>query len=343
MAWSETDPQQFTCTKIWSETPDAVSFELIADNPDIELAFKPGQFASLGFMIEGKTHYRAYSISTTPGQDSLSFTVKRVPDGVVSNYIADHLQPGAKVSVLKPQGSFNSEDCAHGEKVVLISAGCGITPVMSMAKQWLKQGGVDIEFVHIARNVEHTIYHQELVELNQQHEAFHLKLLLKEESPQSYATGRLDVAWLHDLCPDIAQRSVFVCGPDRFMADVADYLQQLECDLSRCYQESFVSASTKDDSQATAGQQAEVTIHVPGFGVQAQVASGSQLVDGLEANGLPIIVACRSGICGSCKCKVESGEVVSTSRETLTDEQVEQGYVLACSTQVMSDVEVSLG
>lgn len=341
MVWSETDPQQFTCAQIWSETPDAVSFELVAEEPTLELDFKPGQFASLGFPIDGKIHYRAYSISSVPGKASLSFTVKRVAEGMVSNFIADHLGVGDKVAVLKPQGSFNSYDCEHGDKVVLISAGCGITPVMSMAKQWLKQSNTDVEFIHIARNVEHTIYYQELMELDQQYPQFHLKLLLKEANSEGYATGRLDLAWLHDLCPDIAQRSAFVCGPDRFMEDVADYLKQLECDMSRCYQESFAAAPVIANAQVT-GDKANVTIHVPGFGLQAEVAAGSQLVDGLEANGLPIVVACRSGICGSCKCKVESGEVVSSSRETLTDEQVEQGYVLACSTQVMSDVEVSL-
>jgi NADH oxidoreductase Hcr len=339
--WTQTEPLDFQCSNVWQETPDSVSFELRRAQSRESFNFKPGQFASIGFEIGGQFHYRAYSISSLPNQDALCFTVKRVDRGLVSNHVVDKLASNAAVKVLAPQGYFNSVDCAHGNKVALISAGCGITPVMSMAKQWLIKGNIDIEFIHIARNVENTIYFKELQLLAQKYDQFKLKLLLKEDNPLEFPVGRLSQERLETLCPDIAQRSVFTCGPTVFMQDVERYSAALGVDMAQFYQESF---GQKTESAAEVDSEPRVfSVKVPKFGVETEIASGATLVDKLEEAGLPIIVACRSGVCGSCKCKVVSGEVTRTSRETLSDQDIEQGYVLACSTTVHSDVEVEIG
>jgi NADH oxidoreductase Hcr len=341
MMWSQGEPVDFQCRQVWQETPDSVSFELSAPEGFEAIRFKPGQFASLGFDIDGQCHYRAYSISSLPEQNSLCFTVKRVVNGLVSNFIVDQLTQQRSVKVLAPQGQFNSIDCAHGSKVVLISAGCGITPVMSMAKQWLQQGDVDIEFIHVARNVENTIYFEQLQQLDQQYDRFKLKLLLKEDNTLGFPTGRLSQEWLLSLCPDIATRSVFTCGPNAFMQDVEQYALALGVDMSMFYQESF---GQKLESEASDnGAAASHRLTVPGFAIDTEIDAGATLANTLEEVGLPIIVACRSGICGSCKCRVISGEFERHSRETLTDDELELGYVLACSTTIHSDVDVELG
>ncbi|MHA2936799.1 2Fe-2S iron-sulfur cluster-binding protein [Vibrio sp. RC27] len=341
MMWSQSVPLEFHCSDVWQETPDSVSFELQTTESPEPIDFKPGQFASLGFEINGQYHYRAYSISSLPRSGSLCFTVKRVENGLVSNHIVDTLSATAEVKVLAPQGQFNSHDCLHGNKVVLISAGCGITPVMSMAKQWLLDGNVDIEFIHIARNPENTIYFEELQMLAATHDQFKLKLLLKEENELGFSVGRLSREWLESLCPDIASRSVFTCGPATFMNDVEQYSSELGVDMSMFYQESFNQPEQSDESGDASGE--SFSLNVPGFGIEAEIEAGATLADKLEESGLPIIIACRSGMCGSCKCKVVSGDIERRSRETLSDEDIENGYVLACSTTVHSDVEVEIG
>lgn len=341
MMWSHSEPIDFQCRQVWQETPDSVSFELSAPQGVDSIQFKPGQFASLGFEIEGQCHYRAYSISSLPGQNSLCFTVKRVINGLVSNFIVDQLAQHDSVKVLAPQGQFNSVDCEHGSKVVLISAGCGITPVMSMAKQWLQLGKVDIEFIHVARNVENTIYFEQLQQLDQQNDQFKFKLLLKEDNSLGFPTGRLSQEWLLSLCPDIATRAVFTCGPNAFMQDVEQYAGALGVDMSMFYQESF---GQKSETEATENSAvASHRLSVPSFAIDTQIDAGATLADTLEEAGLPIIVACRSGICGSCKCRVVSGEFERHSRETLTDDELALGYVLACSTSIHSDVDIELG
>ncbi len=349
-AWSDSDSINLVCLKKWHETPDTVSFELGSIPQDLHFNFKPGQFITLGLDMPTKTDYRAYSVASCPEDNRLKLTVKRVEGGLVSNFIVDELDEGDEVSVLKPAGAFNCIDCmpTATKKVTLVSAGCGITPVMAMAKYWLAQGSdVEIDFVHMARNRRETIYFEELNQLDETHANFNLKLLLKDSEGTTSPQGRLDKSWLVTLSPDILDRTVYLCGPVSFMQDIENYLKELEFNMDNFYQESFTPATQNAQSEASKAEVADdtnsaVKVFVPAFGAEVEAEAGTPLADSLEKAGVPIIIACRSGICGSCKCKVTKGSVESSSQETLTPEQIEQGYVLACSSTIQSDVEVEL-
>jgi NADH oxidoreductase Hcr len=339
LAWQHTDTIELICKEKWSETPDTVSFSLSSTDNDVHFHFKPGQFVTLGFSLPEGIEYRAYSISSLPDQNELRFTVKRVTDGKVSNFIVDQLEIGSVISVLKPAGQFNSIDCTPSKRVLMLSAGCGITPVTSMVKQWLADAtDLDIDFVHQAKDKENTIYYAELEKLNRENPNFNLKLLLKDSNGTDHKQGRFDKTLLQALCPDLLERTVYLCGPVGFMQDAKSYLEELGFDMSRFFEESFTPAQSCDDD-STGGV---VTVSVPTFGAELEEKTGSMLIDSLEKAGVPVIAACRSGMCGSCKCKVKVGEVERTSVETLTDEEIEQGFVLACSCKINSDVEVSL-
>lgn len=343
-AWQHSDSIELICKKKWRETPDTVSFSLASAQDDIEFDFKPGQFISLGFSLPQGVEYRAYSVASLPLQKQLNFTVKRVDGGLVSNHVFEHLAEGDRVTALKPAGGFNSVDCPPKKKVVMLSAGCGVTPVISMVKQWLAQGeSVDIDFIHQARNRENTIYFSELEALAEKYSQFHLKLLLKESGGSGYPQGRFNQEWLQQLCSDIHERSVYLCGPVSFMQDTRSYLDAMAFDMANFYEESFTpELGTQAEQQENSNASETVNVSVPSFGAEVEAQSGSMLIDALEQAGVPVIAACRSGICGSCKCRVKVGEVERTSVETLTPEELEQGFVLACSCQINSDVEVSL-
>lgn len=335
-----TTPVQLRCDKKWFETTDTISLQLTSQHQE-SFDFKPGQFISVGIEIEGKMEYRAYSISSMPNQDFLQLTIKRVDGGKVSNYLIDQLSEGDEVTVLAPTGPFNSIDCKPRKKVALLSAGCGITPVMSMAKSWIAQDiEIDITFIHMAKSKEQTIFFEELELLHETHANFHLKLLLKDNAETTHPQGRLDQEWLHTLCPDLADRTVYLCGPNLFMQDMKTNVENLGLDMAHFFQESFTPIEA-EVTEATENS-GVVQFEVPAFGVSKEIDKGTTLADVLEESGVPIIIACRSGMCGSCKCKVEKGEVSRTSTETLSEEDIAQGYTLACSSQVQSDVEVSL-
>jgi NADH oxidoreductase Hcr len=208
-------------------------------------------------------------------------------------------------------------------------------------KYWLaNDSAVEINFIHMARSKESTIYFDQLERLDKQYSNFNLRLLLKDNRDTRYPQGRLNKEWLFTLCPDLQERTVLLCGPEGFMHDIKGYLQESGFDMNHFYQESYTpeAAVSQEPTDEEAG--GNVQISVPGFGVELEAEHGSLLVEALEQGGLPIIAACRSGICGSCKCKVEKGSVESTSKETLTEAEIDQGYVLACSSHIKSDVEV---
>ena len=335
-----TTAAQLRCDKKWLETDDTISLQLSSGNNNT-FDFKPGQFISLGVELNGKMEYRAYSISSIPNQDFLQFTIKRVDGGKVSNYLIDQFNEGESILALAPTGPFNSVDCSAKPKIALLSAGCGITPVMSMVRTWLaNKTNVDITFIHMARSPEHTIYFDELQYLNEKHTHFNLQLLLKDPQHTDYPQGRLDQEWLATLCPDLTERTVFLCGPTGFMQDMKAYVEAMGLNMDNFYQESFTPIEA--EVTETAGNTGVVQFEVPAFGVSKEITKGATLADVLEESGVPIIIACRSGMCGSCKCKVDKGEVSRTSTETLSEEDIAQGYTLACSSQVQSDVEVSL-
>ncbi|TVO36759.1 hybrid-cluster NAD(P)-dependent oxidoreductase [Vibrio algivorus] len=354
--WPDNGAVSLICKRKWAETSTSVSVTLAPESGEpLCFDFIPGQFITLGIEIDGKMEYRAYSLSSIPHQTELQLTIKRVVDGKVSNYIVDSLQEGQTVSVLKPAGEFHIEQ-PHGKRIVLLSAGCGITPVMSMAKTLLadKTDTTDIHFIHAATELEQVIYHQELLEMAASHKRFHFDVMLENAQGSEYLEGRLTQAALKQFCPDIAERSAFLCGPIGFMAAMQENLSELGMNMDNFYQESFTPAESEQlevalNLEVTLGSDADkaqaisnATVFVPAFGAQAEAKIGSALIDALEAAKVPVIAACRSGICGSCKCRVVKGAFTRTSTATLTDDEIDNGFVLACSCQVESDVEVAL-
>lgn len=338
------------------ETHDSMSFTFAAAD-QAQFDFKPGQFVTLAVKIENKTHYRAYSISSVPQQKQLRLTIKRVPDGLVSNWLADNLSIGDSLSALNIAGQFNSSDCKHKSKLLLVSAGCGITPVMSIAKTLLAHNSdADIEFLHCARDKDNVIFHDEMQSLLAQHKNFNVQLLLENsdgftsfsadtDNPSlSHQTGMVSTEVIQQLYPDLKQRTIFLCGPVGFMKAVENIAQESDFDMANFFQESFTPAAdnTQQEQISSGATATSVMLHVPDFAVEAEVIQGSLLLDALEKHGVPVIGACRAGVCGSCKCKVTKGSVKSTSTETLTAEEIEQGFVLACSSTVEGDLAVAL-
>lgn len=353
--WQNNQPTELTCVAKYHETADTISLRFVKAGQTQNFDFKPGQFVSLGIEIDGKVEYRAYSISSLPNDTYLQLTVKRVEGGKVSNYLIDQFNVDDSAQFLAPTGEFNSVDHQpNTTQVLLVSAGCGITPVFSMAKTWLSQNAdIEINFLHVAKSAEKTIYFKELEALAEQHSNFNLLLLLKDNTGTDYPQGRLDLAWLERLVPNVQAQTVYLCGPTLFMEHVQSYVTTLGLPSAQFYQESFTpvlpeasvlseAIPTSGDAEVNSAESSVVNVFVPAFGKEIEAEKNAVLADVLESAGLPVIIACRSGMCGSCKCKVEKGSVTMHTQHVLSEDQVSQGYVLACSSTVQDDVEVTL-
>ena len=331
------------CIDRIEETPDAATFVFTA--PDSRpLAYKAGQFIVFAVDVADQRLHRAYSLSSTPTRpEHVSITVKRVAGGRVSNHLLDHLRPGHALAALAPAGDFNIVDRPATDAIVLLSAGCGITPCLSIAR-WLldTRAQVEIDFIHSARSGSAVIAAAELDRLHVEHANFRLARVLRNVERADDHAGPLDRALFDELLPDLDGRTIFTCGPQPYMDAVRTYAEERGFDMGYFHCESFTAASAVVAASDVVADAGRYTLEVPAFSRRAEISGEQSLLEALESNGVPIIGACRSGVCGSCKCRVVGGEVKTTSSATLSAEEIAAGYVLACSSTARSDLVVEL-
>lgn len=341
---------ELLCVDRWHETHDVISFRFQGAQP-VKFQFKPGQFLTFKTQIDGQLTYRSYTISSSPSRPySIVVTIKRIEGGLVSNHLADSLKVGDTITATGPDGVFNLVDI-KADKFLFLSAGCGITPMYSMSR-WLTdtQVGADIAFLHCSKSPEDLIFKSDLDRMNQNNPAFKLSLILESgaeqlESSLACESGRINADSLQSLVNDFHQRTVFVCGPEPFMKGVKSLLEEIGFDMSMYHQESFGGAVVASEGNKAADLDAvsEQAGFMLSIGDRRRSMSQDQsLLEGIEAEGLPIIAACRSGVCGACKCQVLEGDTESSSDMTLTPDEIDQGFVLACSTKLKSDVTLAL-
>jgi glycine betaine catabolism B len=259
MPVSAIDPNSFTrwqkgdlkvrCAEIIDETHDVKTFRFVTE-PGLLFSYKPGQFITLNLEINGEEILRSYSISSTPSRPhSLEITVKRVPAaasdlpaGLVSNWLHDNLTVGSEVKLSGPMGKFTCFQYPS-QKLLFISAGSGITPMMGMSR-WLcdTMADCDVVFLHSARTPTDIIYQQELMMMSARHKKFQpFVTVTQNHSGQSWwgLTGRVTANMLQLIVPDFLERVAFVCGPETFMAGTKKLLESLNFPAENYHEESF--------------------------------------------------------------------------------------------------------
>lgn len=341
------------CVRIIRETADVCTFTFSLGQP-VLFFFKPGQFVTLELEIAGQRVMRSYTISSSPSIPySFSITVKRVPGGEVSNWLHDNLQSGDQIAVHGPVGQFNCLDYP-AEKVLLLSGGVGITPVMSMARWWFDTDtDVDIAFVHSARTPGDVIYRHELDYMSSRIGNFQLHLVCEHHDVGQVwggYRGRVDINMLQLIAPDFLEREVFCCGPEPYMKAIRTLLEQAGFDMRQYHEESFDATPARDVRQAEVhadeAQQAElvelemVRVNFADSGQSVEVALGCNLNEAAAEAGINIPKACGIGICGACRVRIIDGRSSMAHNGGISAEEIEQGYVLSCCTQVDGDLQV---
>jgi glycine betaine catabolism B len=340
------------CVRITDETADVKTFTFMAD-PSTRFSHKPGQFVTLDLNINGESILRSYSISSPPSRSqTLEITVKRVlpspdlpqaPSGLVSNWLHDHLNVGDSIKLSGPFGKFT---CAPipPTKLLMISAGSGITPMMSMSR-WVTDLVIpaDIIFYHCARSPQDIIFRQELEMMSARSPNFHLVISTTRSplgQPWYGLTGRLAASVLQSIAPDFQERTVYVCGPNGFMKTTKDLLAGLNFPMQNYYEESFGASKKTTPAKAAIPNAPPVASNghsskaIVVFSQSAKQASGDgseSILELAEQEGVKIRSNCRQGVCGTCKKRKLEGEVKYDSQpDALEPDDQAAGYVLTC-------------
>ncbi|MGI5165603.1 ferredoxin reductase [Spirillospora sp. CA-253888] len=287
----------------------------------------PGQWLKIGVDIDGVRHWRTFSLSSPPRPDGrITITVKATEDGKVSRHLVHDVRPGAIVRLEGADGEFVLPSPAP-ERVLFLTAGSGVTPVMAMLRGLAERGAMpDVVLVHSARTAEDVIFGAELRELARRFDG--LTLVERHTS----AEGRFKPAELPELCPDWADRETWACGP-------ADLLDELEAHWrAEGVPERLRIERFRPVLAGAGGEGGRVSFTRSGVEVEAD--GSTPLLEAGEGAGALLPSGCRMGICYSCVGRLCSGQV----RDLRTGEvHGEEGHLIqTCVSAAAGPVEIEL-
>jgi stearoyl-CoA 9-desaturase NADPH oxidoreductase len=291
---------------------------------------KPGQYVRLGVVIDGKYHWRAYSLTSDPSADDglISVTPKKVDGGVVSPYLVQRIQPDDLVRLGEIEGEFTLPTPLPS-KMLFISAGSGITPIVSMLRSLDNRGELkDAMVIHSARTREQVMFLPVLEDFDWRHDGLRLDLRLTSER------GRLSPDDLDEICPDWREREAFCSGPEE-MLDALIGHWEANGDPDRLHFERF---QPKIGGDAGAGAGGEVSFLDSEKTVECD--GGTSILEAGEKEGLNLAHGCRIGICHTCVGTLKSGKL----RDLRSGDVIEptEQDVRICIHAAEGDVELEL-
>lgn len=313
------------------ETADTKTFELRPNRA--WRGHRAGQYTSIAIEIDGVRTHRCYSISSAPGTVPLAITVKRVPGGRVSSWLHERVRPGDVLGLGPATGDFTLPDDSP-PRLLLLSGGSGITPVMSILRDLAAREALDdVVFVHHARTAADVIFGDELAALAAAHAGLQLVVCLDDDRD---APRGFDEARLAALVPDFAARSTYLCGPPPLM----DRAARLWADVGashRLVREHFAPAPSMTRQ---AGADEPVSVYLALSERQITVGGPGALLDRLERVGERPAHGCRIGICRTCTCRKQSGTVQNLVTGEVSDRPDED--IQLCISVPRSDLQLDL-
>jgi ferredoxin-NADP reductase len=299
--------------------------------------YRPGAYVTVHVTIDGRAVQRAYSLSSPPGDDGLiSITVKRVPGGVVSNHLAQVLSKGDVLEISAPTGQFVLESEPKAP-LLMISAGSGITPVMSMLRHLVRHGSnTEVTFLHFARTPNDLIFGRELAAIAERTPRVKV-IQCVEEADESWTghRGRFTLSVLETTLPDFVDAETYLCGPSGFMRTVMQALEGAGADFSKLRYERFNS-----EFDASAFLEHSRVIRFARSGVESLSNRPLTVLQEAEARGLKVAAGCRAGTCGTCRCKKRKGVVFNTATGALSGDGEEM--IAPCVSIARGRIEVDL-
>src|SRR6478609_10072770 len=284
------------------ETEDSATL-VIKPGWGFSLDYEPGQYVGIGLLVDGRWRWRSYSLTSTPlrgGQDkrgarTITITVKAMPEGFLSTHLVGGVEPGTIVRLAAPQGNFVMPDPAPAS-VLFLTAGSGITPVMSMLRTLVRRAQLgDVMHMHSAPTEADVLFAEELSQLASRHQGYRLQLRATRSQ------GRLDLARLDEAVPDWRERQTWACGPEP-MLEAAQRTWAAAGIADRLHLERF--AVSRRAVHGSGG-----TVEFARAGKKATVDAATSLMDAGEAAGVQMPFGCRMGICQSCVVGLLEGHV----------------------------------
>ena len=307
--------------------------------PKLKFSFQSGQYITVRRNFNNIEERRSYSICSSENEP-LAIGVKRVHDGLFSNYIFDELKPGMTLEVMGPNGRFIKKNEA---KLLMVAAGSGITPIISIISSTLKNNtSAEITLLYGNKTIESIMFHKELDNLKDiflgRLNVIHI--LSKQGQDVELLNGRIDQHKVNQLILkkmiDLEVEGVFICGPDSMINNVSDTLIENGLNESKINTERFYlgrkpKLKKSERTEVTAEIKSNIAIILDGtHRTFVFDKHNDNIIDAAQAHGIDVPFSCKGGMCCTCRCKITKGDVTMKANFSLEDWEMEAGFVLAC-------------
>lgn len=336
--------------EVRKETEDTVT--ICFKQPGLKkIKYLAGQYLTLMFRINGRRYLRPYSFSSAPGVDPfLEVTIKRVPNGVVSNYINNAVAIGDAIEVLQPIGDFVFPIERKANQVFLWGVGSGVTPLFSLLKFILNEESLNETQVHLIygnHNIESSIFWNALHILQQEHSDrlkithFHTRSD-KNENTNTSIFGRIqpDVVLKDYDLNQVNESLHYICGPLDLKNNIKNVLSNYNLPSENLFIEDFELIKDPKDFETILTQQVEINFQ--GKNSSVKVLKGKSILEAALDAGIELPYSCQTGNCNTCKGKLKSGELRMIGLVKEREDLENNDYLLCCSHPLTEDVYIQI-
>jgi ferredoxin-NADP reductase len=328
---------QFRVEAIRQETVDTATFYL-AEVSGRMVAYFAGQFITLVFTHHHEEIRRSYSLSSSPDEELLAITIKRVTNGEISRFMLAKVKPGDVINAVEPAGRFTIADYISRKDLILFAAGSGVAPLFSQLKYILKrEGRSHITLLYSSQDRASILFADELDKLQAQHpDRLTIVHLLSSEGKRLNNINTEELVKQH-VRFDMADAAFYLCGPFDYMRMIRLTLLYMGIAPDHIRKENFVLESVPVTAGYINYPPKTIRIRFNNELHDLMVGENQTILQAALQHNIQLPYSCRAGICSACTAKCVSGKVLMAVNDVLTDLDLSQGFILTCTGHAVSD------
>jgi len=339
-------PSQMTLrvADIIEETNTAKTLRLVPEDHPLP-PFQAGQYITLFIEIGNIRTTRPYSLSSPPNQHGYyDITVRRIENGLVSNYLLDEVKQGDRLVASGPVGNFYFNPLFHDRTMVCIAGGSGITPFMSMIREIVETGLNRVVYLFYGnKELDDAIFHHAITKFSNRFNNIHYIPVIENPSTGYHGhTGWISGLIIKKILGKLSDKTFYLCGPQAMYGYCIPELEKLGIPKRKIRKEVY---GTPLDICSYPGWPQNITaadtfrVKVKG-GRSLEARASEPLLTALEKNGIIMPSLCRSGECSMCRVKLISGKVFQPPRVPVRKSDRHYGYIHSCAAYPLEDLEI---